>query len=109
MAQMLRKVHKYPFLLPRYQLPDWLVFTFGPLFGLSRHMMRTHVGIHFTLDNSRSMRDLGVVYRPLEETLADHYRSWCAMRQNQPSRLASAFARLGRDLAHQTRPRATLR
>lgn len=80
MADMLRKVQKHPWLLPRFQLPDFLVMTFGPLFGLSRRLIRTHLGIHFKLDNSRGIRELGVVYRPLEETIVDHYRSWLELR-----------------------------
>jgi nucleoside-diphosphate-sugar epimerase len=90
MAQMLRKVHKHPLLLPRYQLPNWLVLTFGPLFGLTRRMMRTHLGIHFKLDNSRSIKELGVVYRPLEDTIIDHYKSWIELRNSsEPNLLAS--------------------
>ena len=85
MALMLRKVHKHPWMLPKNQLPNWMVMTFGPLFGLDKRMMRTHLGIHFQLDNSRSINELGVVYRPLEETLADHYRSWLEQRRTKAS------------------------
>ena len=80
MANILRKVHRRPWLLPRYQLPNWLVLTFGPIFGLSRRLMNTHLGIHFKLDNTRSIKELGITYRPLEQTLIDHYRSWQAFR-----------------------------
>ena len=85
MSQILRKVHKYPWLLPKHQLPNWLVMTFGPLFGLSRRLMRTHLGIHFKLDNSRSINELGVIYRPLEQTLIDHYQSWLELRKGKRS------------------------
>ena len=93
MAQVLRKVHKRPWLLPRRQLPNWLVLTFGPIFGLDRRMMNTHLGIHFRLDNSRSINELGVVYRPIEETLFDHYRSWSEHRAARRGGTRSAAAR----------------
>jgi nucleoside-diphosphate-sugar epimerase len=90
MARILRKVHRYPFLLPTCQLPNWLVIAFGPLFGLSRRLMRTHLGIHFKLDNSRSIKDLGVAYRPLNETLTDHYKSWIELRNPRGNRVERA-------------------
>jgi len=82
MSTMLRKVHKYPFLLPKYTLPNWLVMTFGPFWGLSRDFMRKHLGIRFKIDNRRSIEELGIFYRPIEETLIDHYRSWSELRHS---------------------------
>jgi nucleoside-diphosphate-sugar epimerase len=76
MSKILRKVHKYPWLLPKRQLPNWLVMAFGPFFGLSRDYMRKNLGIRFKIDNTRSIKELGIVYRPIEETLTDHYKSW---------------------------------
>jgi nucleoside-diphosphate-sugar epimerase len=81
-ARILRKVHKRPWLLPRVQLPNFLVMTFGPIWGLGRDYMRKHLGIRFKLDNSRSIAELGIKYRPVEETIVDHYRSWLALRQS---------------------------
>lgn len=83
MARILRKVHKRAWLLPRIQLPSWLVMTFGPIWGLKRDYMRKHLGVRFKLDNSRSISELGVAYRPIEETLVDHYKSWLALRQQK--------------------------
>jgi nucleoside-diphosphate-sugar epimerase len=81
MARILRKVHKFPLLLPKYRLPNWLVMTFGPWWGLRRDYMRKHLGIRFRIDNARSIRELGVIYRPIEETLIDHYQGWLRLRQ----------------------------
>jgi len=82
MSMMLRKVHKYPLLLPKNTLPNWLVMTFGPFWGLSREYMRKHLGICFKIDNKRSIEELGIAYRPIEETLIDHYRSWLELRHS---------------------------
>ncbi len=83
MARVFRTVHKRPWLLPRVQLPNWLVMTFGPIWGLGRDYMRKHLGIRFKLDNARSIKELGITYRPIEETLVDHYRSWAALREQR--------------------------
>lgn len=72
----LRNFHNRPYLLPRHQIPNWVVRVLGPLFGLSQSYMRAHLGVRFKSDNHRSVQELGITYRPLEETLRDHYKSW---------------------------------
>lgn len=75
-ANIVRPLHRRPFLLPRYTLPDGLIKLIGPLFGLNREYLRKHLGIRFGVDNQRSIDELGITYRPIEETLIDHYRCW---------------------------------
>jgi nucleoside-diphosphate-sugar epimerase len=81
MARILRAVHPRPYLLPKRQIPAWVVKAIGPLFGVSQRYMRNHIGIRFAVDNQRSIDELGIVYRPLGETLKDHYQSWLAQRR----------------------------
>lgn len=71
-ANLLRKnFPAYPF--PRMQVPKPLVWVFGPMMGpVTRKFISLNVGYPIHFDNSRS-RELGVVYRPLEETLVDHF------------------------------------
>ena len=64
--------------IPTRTLPSSLVRLFGPLLGLSKKYLSLNLGIKFTIDNTASLDDLKIVYRPLEETLEDHYRSWTA-------------------------------
>lgn len=75
-AAVARRVHPKPYLLPTWQIPDALVRLVGPLFGLTQSYMSKHLGIGFALENQRSRNELGLVYRPFAETIADHYRSW---------------------------------
>lgn len=82
MARILRPHHRRPYLLPLYQLPHWPIRILGPLFGLTQEYIRNHLGIRFTVDNRRSVEELGIVYRPAAETLADHYRSWLRWRNH---------------------------
>ncbi|NSZ18553.1 NAD-dependent epimerase/dehydratase family protein [Agrobacterium vitis] len=75
-----RRVHPKPYLLPSWQIPNLVVRLIGPLFGLTQAYMTNHLGIRFALDNRRSQSELGIAYRPFEQTMADHYRGWAQQR-----------------------------
>jgi Nucleoside-diphosphate-sugar epimerases len=76
MARVIRDRYPRALRLPRNALPHWPVRVLGPAFGLTQDYIRKHLGIRFPVDNSRSVRELGITYRPVEETLLDHYESW---------------------------------
>jgi nucleoside-diphosphate-sugar epimerase len=76
MSRVIRTRHPRDLRLPRTALPHWPVRVLGPAFGLTQDYIRRHLGIRFRVDNSRSVRELGLTYRPVEETLLDHYESW---------------------------------
>lgn len=84
MAKILRKAHEKPHLLPWAQVPSWLIRPIGSLFGLTQQYMTNHFGIRFKVDNQRSIDELGVQYRPIEETLIDHYKSWAIKQKAHP-------------------------
>lgn len=69
MARIVKRAHKRPRLVPAHQLPDTLVRVIGPLFGLSQSYIRNHLGIRFTLDKQRSIDELGLRYRPIDDVL----------------------------------------
>jgi nucleoside-diphosphate-sugar epimerase len=79
-AQIIRRHHPRPWLLPTYSVPNWLIRLIGPLFGLNADYLRKHLGIRFAIDNQRSIDELGITYRPIEQTLLDHYRCWVNQR-----------------------------
>ncbi|KAF3766687.1 putative cinnamoyl-CoA reductase [Cryphonectria parasitica EP155] len=62
--------------LPAHQIPSVVTRIVGPLFGLTQLWMSRNLGIHLRADNSRSVSELGMTYRSLEQTLNDHYTSW---------------------------------
>jgi nucleoside-diphosphate-sugar epimerase len=57
-------------------LPKFMVWLVGPMInpGLTRTMVSRNVGIPFLADNSKSRSALGVTYRPLTETLTEHFQ-----------------------------------
>jgi len=61
----------YP--LPKRALPKWLVWLVAPMVGLERAFIAGNVNIAFKADNGKSKRDLGLSYRPLQETLEDMF------------------------------------
>ncbi|MEU4038326.1 NAD-dependent epimerase/dehydratase family protein [Streptomyces collinus] len=80
MSRIVRARHPHDPRLPRTTLPHWPVRILGPAFGLTQDYIRKHLGIRFRVDNSRGVRELGLTYRPVEETLLDHYESRRARR-----------------------------
>lgn len=88
-SRILRPRHRRGFLLPRGQVPDWVVRLIGSRFGLSQDYISKHLGIRFTVDNQRSISDLGLTYRPAEQTLIDHYTSWARQRSLARQRLSA--------------------
>lgn len=85
-SRIIRARHRRPYLLPRGQVPDWVVRLIGSRFGLTQDYITKHLGIRFTVDNLRSVRDLGLSYRPAEQTLFDHYASWVSQRSSAGKR-----------------------
>ena len=76
MAQILhsRFGDRYP--IPNKKVPKFLLWLIAPIVTkgqLSRQNVSRNVGIDYHFDNSKSIRELGIEYRPLEQTLADMF------------------------------------
>ncbi|KAL2259230.1 hypothetical protein VTK26DRAFT_7166 [Humicola hyalothermophila] len=72
----LKKVHSNPGRLPSWKIPRLIFRLLGPLSGISQRWISANIGIEVKVDNSKSVKGLGMEYRPLDETLADYYRAW---------------------------------
>ena len=59
---------------PRFTLPKFVVWLAAPVARLTRKFVALNVGYRIGFDNSKSVRELGLAYRPLEQTLADHFQ-----------------------------------
>ena len=57
--------------LPKRVLPRWVLWLVGPMAGLSRQFVSKNIGRPWTGDNSKSLEQLGLTYRPLAETMND--------------------------------------
>jgi len=65
---------KWPF--PKRTLPKWVVWLFGPLKDktLTRRLVARNVGHPFVADNTRSVQELGLKYRSVDDALAAHFQ-----------------------------------
>jgi dihydroflavonol-4-reductase len=73
--------------IPRHGIPKFVTRVVGPLFGLTQKWMSLNLGIKFTVDNRRSVTELEIKYRPIEETILDHFRSWELSSQQKKATL----------------------
>lgn len=74
-ARILRRHYgdAYPF--PRREMPRWLVWLFGPMVNkaMTRKIVARNVGLPFRADHGKSVRELGLEYRPLADSLIEMF------------------------------------
>lgn len=65
---------RYP--IPTRILPKWLVWLVGPILnkGTTRKFVARNMGLPWRGDNRKSVRELGLSYRPLEETVCEFFQ-----------------------------------
>ena len=63
----------YPF--PRRRMPKWLVWLAAPMVNraMTRKIVALNVGLPFRADHAKSVRELGISYRPLAESLIEMF------------------------------------
>ncbi|NLR91984.1 NAD-dependent epimerase/dehydratase family protein [Flammeovirga agarivorans] len=74
MANLLRDKFGNEYPLPKKELPKFMVWLLGPLQGLSRKMVSKNFGYKWLVDNSKSIKELEMNYRPAKETLNDFFQ-----------------------------------
>lgn len=62
----------YP--LPKSEVPTWLFKLVGTRFGFTREYISKNIGIPIAFDNSYSKKDLGIEYRPVDQTVKEHFQ-----------------------------------
>ena len=67
-----RMTGKYP--LPMMVSPKFFYWLTAPLFGFTRKYASLNTGYPIYFDNGPSKSDLKISYRPIEETIADHFQ-----------------------------------
>ncbi|HPF49962.1 MAG TPA: NAD-dependent epimerase/dehydratase family protein [Draconibacterium sp.] len=76
MANTLRPKYgdKYP--LPKKEMPKWLIWLVGPMLNkfLTRKSISLNMNLPFKADNSKSINELGMTYRPLNESMNDMFQ-----------------------------------
>ncbi len=73
LAQILRDKFgdTYPF--PKKELPKLMVWLMAPLVGIQRKMVTNNFGYKWKLDNSKSKKELGIKYIPIEQSIVEFF------------------------------------
>lgn len=64
--------NKYPF--PKITVPKSIITLVGPFLGYSRDYVRKNFGYKIYFNNQRSIEELGIQYRPISESLCEHFQ-----------------------------------
>jgi nucleoside-diphosphate-sugar epimerase len=75
MAEIMLDYFGGKYKVPRRNLPDWLLYLVGPRLGFSHRFLRGNLGFEPQFDASRSVNELGLSYRPVQETIVDMVNS----------------------------------
>jgi dihydroflavonol-4-reductase len=76
----------YP--IPRKIMPKWLVWLVAPMVNkaMTRKWVSRNVNLPWKGDNSKSVRDLGMKYRPMKESMIDFFQQMIDSGQLQPAK-----------------------
>ena len=55
------------------KLPKFLLWLIAPSVGMTRKMVAKNIGYPWKADNSKSVQQLGVTYRPMKETIIEFF------------------------------------
>lgn len=75
-AQILQAKFSHDYALPQRALPKWLLWLLGPIVdpSMTRTMVSRNVDVPWRADNRKSQIELGLQYRPLEESINDFFQ-----------------------------------
>jgi nucleoside-diphosphate-sugar epimerase len=73
-GKVLRRRFGEFYAFPRTPVPKFVVRTVAPVLGYTRKFIDRNVGYPLKFDNTRSKTELGLSYRPLEDTVAEHFQ-----------------------------------
>lgn len=76
MAQTLIEKYGDRYPIPRKATPKWLVWLVAPMVhkAMTRKIVSLNIDVPWKGDNSKSIRELGMQYRPLKESMNDFFQ-----------------------------------
>jgi dihydroflavonol-4-reductase len=76
MAETLVEGYGKTFPIPRKAMPKWMVWLAGPFLSkaMTRKVISLNVGLPWKGDNGKSVRDLGMTYRPLKDSMTEFFQ-----------------------------------
>ncbi|MDD7911062.1 NAD-dependent epimerase/dehydratase family protein [Pseudovibrio exalbescens] len=76
MSKILHRTYGDSFPIPKTAAPKWLIWLAGPVVNTSmtRKMIARNVDVPFKADNTKAVKELGVTYRPLRQSLEEMFQ-----------------------------------
>ncbi|HET9877147.1 MAG TPA: aldehyde reductase [Mycobacterium sp.] len=74
LSRMLRRHFGPRLSFPSRELPKFMIKLAAPVTGLSRKFIDLNVGWPLCLDSSRARAELGMTFRPAEESVVEHFQ-----------------------------------
>lgn len=76
MSQCLLAKYGNDYPIPKKVMPKWLIWLVGPIVDktMTRKFISRNINMPWIGDNSKSIRELGVTYRTLEESMNDFFQ-----------------------------------
>lgn len=76
LAGMLREKFGDEWPFPKRQMPKWLIWLVGPMINkvFTRRMIARNMGLPWRADNTKSKRELGMEYRPLDIAIQEMFQ-----------------------------------
>jgi len=72
LGKIIDKAFPGAYKVPKRLVPKWLVWLIAPTIGFTRLYVKNNIGYPIAADNAKSVKELGMVYHKLEETVIDH-------------------------------------
>lgn len=73
-ADILKKQYGKTYPFPQRVAPKWFFWLVAPFYGHSRKYVAKNIGFPMVFDNTKSRQSLKLDYRPLEQTVLDHFQ-----------------------------------
>ncbi len=74
LAQLLQDKYGDTYPLPKGNLPKFLVWLIAPMVGVPRNIISTNVNYQLNIDNSKGIKELGINYHPIKDTINDFFQ-----------------------------------
>ncbi|WP_372754344.1 NAD-dependent epimerase/dehydratase family protein [Labilibaculum sp.] len=76
LAKALQPKYGSTYPIPKKEMPKWMIWLMGPIINkaITRKFIARNIGYPWVGDNSKSIRELGVNYRPLSESINDMFQ-----------------------------------
>ena len=73
-GRILRSSFGFSFAFPTFEAPKLFIKLAAPVAGLTRKFVDLNVGWPIAFDNSRTVEELGIEFRPADETVVEHFQ-----------------------------------